>query len=106
VLKHCPRHDTARKHDSRQQLNTSTNQLTSLEVSGDDVQLVRFKHQFGLDIQAVHTRVDGKRVRDHGFLMLDPSEMRDLRRLLSAAVSAAGVAAVDKPVRSFRRAAA
>ena len=41
--------------------------------------MVRFKHHFGLDIQAVHTRVDGKRARDHAFLMLAPSEMRDLR---------------------------
>ena len=64
-----------------QRLSTSTSQLTSLEVSGGDVQLVRFKHHFGLDIQAVHTRVDGKRARDHAFLMLAPSEMRDLRRL-------------------------
>ena len=89
-----------------QRLSTSISQLTRLEVSGGGVQLVRFKDHFGLDIQAVQTRVDGKRVRDHAFLMLAPSEMRDLRRLLSAAVSAAGVAAVDKPVRSFRRAAA
>ena len=84
----------------------TTSHLTSLEVSGGDVQLVRFKHHFGLDIQAVHTRVDGKRVRDHAFLMLAASEMRDLRRLLSAAIAAAEVAAVDQPARPFRRAAA
>ena len=90
-----------------QRLSTSTtSQLTSLEVSGGDVQLVRFKDHFGLDVQAVHTRVDGKRVRDHAFLMLAPAEMRDLRRLLSAAIAAAEVAAVDQPARPFRRAAA
>jgi hypothetical protein len=50
----------------------TTSHLTSLEVAGGDIQLVRFKHHFGLDIQAVHTRVDGKRVRDHAFLMLAP----------------------------------
>ena len=87
-------------------LRTSNSQLTSLEVSGGDVQLVRFKDHFGLDIQAVHTRVDGKRARDHAFLLLAPSEMRDLRRLLSAAISSAEVATVDQPARPFRRAAA
>ena len=89
-----------------QRLSTSTSQLTSLEVSGGDVQLVRFKHHFGLDIQAVHTRVDGKLVRDHAFLMLVPSEMRDLRRLLSASISAAEVAPVDQSTWPLRRAAA
>ena len=84
----------------------TTSHLTSLEVSGGDVQLVRFKHHFGLDIQAVHTRVDGKRARDHAFLMLALAEMRDLRRLLSAAIAAAEVAAVDQPARPFRKAAA
>ena len=89
-----------------QRLSASTSQLTSLKVSGGDVQLVRFKDHFGLDVQAVHTRVDGKRIRNHAFLMLAPSEMRDLRRLLSAAISAAEVAAVDQSTRPFRRAAA
>ena len=89
-----------------QRLSASTSQLTSLNVLGGDVQLVRFTDHFGLDIQAVHTRVDGKRARDHAFLMLAPSEMRDLRRLLSAAISAAEVAAVEQPARPFRRAAA
>jgi hypothetical protein len=68
--------------------------------------LVRFKDHFGLDVQVVHTRVDGKRVRDHAFLMLAPSEMRDLRRLLSASISAAEVAPVDQSTRPFRRATA
>ena len=89
-----------------QRPSTSTSQLTSLEVSGGDVQLVRFKHHFGLDIQAVHTRVDGKRERDHAFLMLAPSEMRDLRRLLSASISAAEVAPLDQSTRPFWRAVA
>jgi hypothetical protein len=84
----------------------TTSHLTSLEVSGGDIQLVRFKDQFGLDIQAVHTRVDGKRVRDHAFLTLAPSEMRDLQHLLSAAIDAVEVTAVDQSARHFRRAAA
>jgi hypothetical protein len=89
-----------------QRLSASTSHLTSLEVSGGDVQLVRFEDHFGLDVQAVHTRVDGKRVRDHAFLMLAPSEMHDLRRLLSAAIAAADVTAVDQPARLFGKAAA
>jgi hypothetical protein len=84
----------------------TTSHLTSLEVSGGDVQLVRFKDHFGLDIQAVYTRVDGKQVRDHAFLVLAPSEMQGLRRLLSASISAAEVAPVDQSTRPFRRAAA
>jgi len=90
----------SRLHESKQRLDREiTSHLTSLEVLGGDIQLVRFKDHFGLDIQAVHTRVDGKRAWDHAFLMLAPAEMRDLRRVLSAAIAAAEVATVDRPAR-------
>jgi hypothetical protein len=85
-------------------LSASTSQLTSLKVSGGDVQLVRFKDHLGLDVQAVHTRVDGKRVRDHAFLMLALSEMRD-PTLAQRVDFCAEVAPVDQSTRPSEAAA-
>ena len=71
----------SRLHESKQRLDREiTSHLTSLEVLGGDIQLVRFKDHFGLDIQAVHTRVDGKRVFAASRTGVRPQRMHVLAR--------------------------